>query len=88
MKNDQIAKGDRVKDKITGYQGLVVCVADWINGCLRLGVQAEVLDKDGKVYPIEFFDVQQLELLEAGVYPEPGEIVMSDDTGGPRDDPK
>ena len=59
MKNDQIAKGDRVKDTITGYQGLVVCVADWINGCLRLGV-----------------------------YPEPGEIVMSDDTGGPRDDPK
>ena len=87
MNNAQIAKGDRVRDTITGYEGLVVCVADWINGCVRFGIQAEKLDKDGKPYPLEFFDAQQVELIEAGIYPEEREVIVKDDTGGPRDDP-
>lgn len=55
--------GDRVRDKITGCQGIVIAVTNWLHGCTRVTVQPEE-KKDGK--PVDNFcvDSPQAEVLE------------------------
>ena len=72
-----IKLGQRVRDKITGFEGVVVCRTEWLNGCTRLGVQATTL-KDGKPLEAEHFDEEQVEVVEDT--PEP----TRKPTGGPR----
>lgn len=61
--------GDKVKDTITGFKGVAVCRTQWLNGCVRIGIQPQELDKDGKPQEAQYFDVEQVELLEASVKP-------------------
>lgn len=63
--------GDRVKDPITGYQGIVVAMTDWLYGCRRPLVQAEGLTDDGKPKSSESFDEDQLVVLERNVVKRP-----------------
>jgi len=58
--------GDRVRDKITGFQGIVIGVTDWLYQCRRPIVQPEEL-KDGKMIDSQSFDEDQLEVLAEGV---------------------
>ncbi len=69
-----IQLGDKVRDSITGYSGIVVAITEWLYGCRRIGVQAQEL-KDGK--PVEecWFDEQRLTETPKAT------------TGGPRNDP-
>jgi hypothetical protein len=78
----QIQLGDRVKDKVTGYTGIVVARTEWLNGCVRITVQNEKL-KDGQVQPDFTFDEFQLTLLK-------GKVVTSGgrETGGPIPSPR
>lgn len=62
-----IGLGDRVKDPITSYQGIVVCVTTWLHGCIRLGVQAEKLH-DGKPVEDRYFDQSQIVLVKSAVH--------------------
>ena len=55
--------GSKVKDKITGFTGIVVARTEWLYGCMRLLVQPTKLEK-GKVQDTVQFDEDQLELLE------------------------
>ena len=59
-----IAVGDRVKDMVTGFTGIVVCRSEWLNGCIRLQVQAEKLDKDGAIKDPVAFDEEQLTIVK------------------------
>ena len=45
---EDIHLGDRVKDKLTGFSGVVVAITEWLNGCTRMAVQPEKL-VEGKV---------------------------------------
>jgi hypothetical protein len=58
--------GDRVRDKITGFQGIVIGVTDWLYQCRRPIVQPEEV-KDGKMPDSQSFDEDQLEVLATGV---------------------
>jgi hypothetical protein len=62
--NPVIKLGDPVRDKITGYKGIVVARTEWLNGCVRLVVQARKLHEGKPVEP-QTFDEPQLELEEA-----------------------
>jgi hypothetical protein len=62
--------GDIVKDKITGFQGTVTCVAVYWNGCIRYNIQPK-LDKNGHHQDSEVMDEQQLELVKPIKKPEP-----------------
>lgn len=74
--------GDRVRDKVTGFVGIVIGKTTWLNGCNRLGVQPTVLH-EGKPIDAVWFDEPQLELVEAeAVSPGPRS------TGGPISAPK
>lgn len=73
----EIKLGDLARDKITGFEGIVISRTEWLNGCVRLGVQPQKL-KDGQPLDDKVFDVGQLVLVEAAAFdrkPKP--------TGGP-----
>ncbi len=78
----QFALKDHVRCKITGFAGIVSSRTEWMNGCVRYGVQPTTLDKDGKVRDADHFDEQQLELVEATTASGPKP------TGGPQADEK
>ncbi len=61
-----IRLGDKVKDKITGFTGVVSGISTWLNGCVRMGVQGTAL-KNGLPTVIEWIDEAQLKLVKAGV---------------------
>ena len=56
--------GDRARDKITGFVGIVVGRTEWLYGCQRLALKSEEL-KDGKTLDAEWFDEPQVELVDA-----------------------
>lgn len=62
MTKHRINLGDRVKDKVSGFEGTVVARTEWLNGCWRMVVAPRV-DKDGKMGDTHSFDEPQLELV-------------------------
>ena len=72
--------GDEVKDTITGFQGIVVCISQWYHGCKRVTVQSQVM-KDGKPVEPVTFDEPQLILVESKQHK------PQNKTGGPRPEP-
>ncbi len=61
-----IRLGDRVKDKITGFTGVVTGITTWLNGCVRMGIQGTPL-KNGLPLATEWIDEAQLKLVKAGI---------------------
>lgn len=61
---DEIRIGDRVKDSITSFTGIVTARTEWLNGCVRYLIQSEKL-KDGKPIEPEWFDREQVILVKA-----------------------
>ena len=47
METESIKLGDRVQDRISKLEGIVVGITDWLYGCRRLSVQPETA-KDNK----------------------------------------
>jgi hypothetical protein len=58
-----ISVGDKVQDRITGLTGIVVCVAQWLNGCKRVTVQPQE-HKDGKIADLFTGDPSDMVLLQ------------------------
>lgn len=72
-----IALGSKVKDKVTGFEGIAIGRSTFLNGCARVGVQPKI-GADGKIIDASWFDEPQLETVEANVVPQGAQ-----DTGGP-----
>jgi hypothetical protein len=70
--------GDRVECRITGAKGIVVALTVWLNGCVRISVQPERLEKGQPADPIHF-DESQLKILKKNVV----EAVNTDYTVSP-----
>ena len=57
--------GQVVKDKITGYQGIVMVRAEYSTGCTHYGVLSQELDKNGSERPWNWLDESRWEAVEA-----------------------
>jgi len=82
--------GDKVRDKITGFTGIVTCRIEYLNGCLRVGVQPQEMEKkDGSAkYPDNiWFDQQQCELVAASVITIAEPLPAPRPVGGPYPNP-
>lgn len=81
LSSNKVKLGDKVRDAVTGFEGIAVAKTEWLNGCMRITVQPPI-DKDGKVPDSYTFDEPQLERVEA-------EAVSAGprDTGGPAPNP-
>lgn len=77
-----IALGDTARDVVTGFEGVVVAITTWLNGCVRLALQPRAL-KDGKPIESQSFDVEQLELVEKC-----DAVMPTKKTGGPMPEPQ
>lgn len=93
-----IELGQKVRDVVTGFEGIADCRMEFLNGCVRVSVQPAMKpDKeDGRQYVQEskVFDEQQLEILEAKPIALPAHATraprkgMAPRTGGDRPDPR
>ena len=53
-----IKLGDRVKDSITGYEGIAIARSEYLYGCVSIQVQLQEI-KDGKLQSV-WLDEQRL----------------------------
>lgn len=70
-----IKLGLKVKDKVTGFEGVAVARIEYLNGCVQYGVKPKV-GKDGKIADIEYIDENQLKIISGGI------VIKKKDTGG------
>ena len=75
-----IKLGQKVRDTITGMEGVVVARTEWLNGCVRLALQPLDL-KDGVPQDQYWIDEPQVEVVKDT----PTSKVKP--SGGPRPDP-
>lgn len=61
----RINLGDKVKDSVTGFEGIAIARTEWLHGCFRILVQPQKLTKDGA--PHESLNVDEPQLTVVGV---------------------
>ncbi len=66
MLKSEIKLGQRVKDMVTGLKGIATAHIEYLNGCHQLAVRPEKL-KDGETLPSEYIDIEQLDIIDAGL---------------------
>lgn len=69
--------GDKLRDKITGFEGIAVGRHQWINNCNTYSIKPQML-KDGAPQDSHSFDEPQLDLVEEKAIPD-----INRKTGGP-----
>jgi len=52
--------GDYAKDSISGFEGIVYGLAEYLYGCRRVGLKPKNVGKDGKPIQDEWFDEGQI----------------------------
>ena len=62
MKDFKFANGITVKDKLTGFKGIIVGQARYLTGCDQYALQAEM--KDGDIKDSKWFDEGRLETVK------------------------
>ena len=60
----EIKLGQKVRDTVTGFEGIAECRTIWRFGCERIGVRSQKLDDKGQVTELVHFDEPQLEIVE------------------------
>lgn len=80
-----IALGNKVKDKITGFQGVAVAKTIWSSGSVTLSIEPTELH-DRKPIEAQAFDSHRVQLLEETS--PPVSKSHSAVSGGPQNDPK
>ena len=60
----KIKLGDKVRDTVSGFEGIAFGQTLFLHGCTRIGVQP-VVDKDGKLPEAQWFDEPQLVKVSA-----------------------
>ncbi|MDI6781413.1 MAG: hypothetical protein QME49_04825 [bacterium] len=79
----EIKLGMKGRDKVTGFEGIITGVADYLYGCKQIVLTP--VANDGKMSDNHWFDIGRIEVIGQGIAPE---AVMADKPGGPnRDEP-
>lgn len=60
-----IELGKKARDKITGFEGIIVCRCTYLTGCDQYGLVP--LAKDGVIKSSEWFDEGRIEVIGDGV---------------------
>ena len=71
--------GAKAKDKITGFDGIIIGRADHITGCNTYGLKPKI-NKDGEIKEAEWFDEGMIVITGKGIKPN---TVKAVDDGGP-----
>lgn len=71
--------GRTMKDRITGFTGVVTGHVNYLTGCSQVLVQPPGVNSDGNVVESRWFDIQRCEVL-------PGEALTFDNSATPGSD--
>lgn len=71
--------GVEVKDKVSGFTGIIDCSSYWLNGCKRYSVQPKVKKGEAVKPDSLWMDEEQLEFVSDGV----AKDITPTETGGP-----
>lgn len=77
-----IELGSKVKDKVTGFEGIATARTEWLTGCVRISVQP-IVRKGGSLKAEEWFDESRLKVLTRPT----AELRAVRALGGPQRDP-
>ena len=66
MKKTEIKLGNKVKDIVTGFEGIATSKVEYLNGCIQYCVKP-TKGKDGKMPEGEYIDQQQLLVVSVGI---------------------
>jgi hypothetical protein len=58
--------GDKARDIVTGFSGVVTAQTRYLSGHVRVAIQSESLDRDGKAIEPEWFDIEQVVVIGKG----------------------
>jgi hypothetical protein len=76
--------GKEAKDKVTGFEGIIIGKITYLYGCNQYGISPKA--KDGKVLDTNWFDEGRIEIIGNGIKPE--EVRVEKNGGDNRDCPK
>ena len=76
--------GKEAKDKITGFEGIIIGKINYLFGCAQYGIAPK--SKDGKVKDTNWFDEGRVEIIGNGIAPE--EVKVEKNGGVNRDCPR
>lgn len=70
--------GDRVRDRINGFEGIVTGAATYLYGCVQVLVAPEKIASDGKIPESCWLDEDRVEVIAEAIHaPGPAAIVSS-----------
>ena len=58
--------GKKVRDKITGFEGIAIGEITYLYGCNQIGI-APKISKDGKREDVQWFDIGRMEIIGDGI---------------------
>lgn len=68
METQKAQLGDIVKDKFTGFEGTAMGRCEYLTGCEQILVVPLSLDEKGNPRENKWFDIDRLEVVEAGKF--------------------
>ena len=73
-----IKLGQKVRDKVTGFEGIAIAKVEYLNGCVQFCVKPKAVDS--KMLEGEYIDDGQLEVVDDGA------TIKDEPNGGPMPD--
>lgn len=55
--------GDKLRDKVTGLEGVVLVIAKYATGCIHYGIQSDKVKEDGTIANWEWLDESRFKLM-------------------------
>ena len=65
--NFKYNNGDKLKDKVTGIEGIVMVCAEYSTGCHHYGILQQTLKKDSTMHDWEWLDQSRLEKVSNNI---------------------
>ena len=63
----RVELGSKVRDKITGIEGIVFARTEYLTGCIHVAVQPQKLTSEGKIIDPEWVDETRVDVIGDGV---------------------
>jgi hypothetical protein len=76
MSVNEIQLGNRVRDIVSGFEGIATSRVEYLNGCVQLCIRAKAVDNKYEDASSVYVDIGQVEKIDDGI------VVPKKKTGG------
>ena len=79
----RISLGDKVRDTLTGVEGIAFGRSSYMTGCDHVGIKRSGTDPNGKAFDLHWVDEPLVEVVEASAYTPADPQRALEPNGGP-----